>query len=213
MLDSNAMAAASKTLHDHWRAGTKFCGLDDTLRPRDRIEAYAIQAEIEKYSSKSLFGWKIAATRGRTKAHQRRRPDGWTYPGRDRDIRWRNGFDGGQRMRVVEPEFAFRMRVDLPERTTPYTMQQVLDAADTLHPAVEIPDSRFCRLRQRRGRADHCRQRLHASVRPRPGGKRKLADAGPGRGAARHHDARPAIHRSRQECAGRSADRTDLARQ
>jgi 2-keto-4-pentenoate hydratase len=49
----------------------------------------------------------------------------------------------GNEMRVAEPEFAFRMRVDLPERTTPYTMQQVLDAVDTLHPAIEIPDSRF----------------------------------------------------------------------
>ena len=26
---------------------------------------------------------------------------------------------------------------------TPYTVQQVLDAVDTLHPAIEIPDSRF----------------------------------------------------------------------
>src|SRR5437773_401617 len=48
MLDKNAIAAASKTLHDHWRAGTKFSGLDESLRPRDRIEAYAIQARIEK---------------------------------------------------------------------------------------------------------------------------------------------------------------------
>ena len=49
----------------------------------------------------------------------------------------------GNEMRVAEPEFAFRMRVDLPARTTPYTVQQVLDAVDTLHPAIEIPDSRF----------------------------------------------------------------------
>ena len=62
MLDENAIAAASKTLHDHWRAGTKFSGLDHRLRPRDRIEAYAIQSEIEKYSAHGLFGWKIAAT-------------------------------------------------------------------------------------------------------------------------------------------------------
>jgi 2-keto-4-pentenoate hydratase len=49
----------------------------------------------------------------------------------------------GNDMRVAEPEFAFRMRVDLPALTTPYTVQQVLDAVDTLHPAIEIPDSRF----------------------------------------------------------------------
>ena len=49
----------------------------------------------------------------------------------------------GNEMRVAEPEFAFRMRVDLPPRDTPYTAQEVLDAVDTLHPAIEIPDSRF----------------------------------------------------------------------
>jgi 2-keto-4-pentenoate hydratase len=49
----------------------------------------------------------------------------------------------GNAMAVAEPEFAFRMRVDLPARSAPYSLQQVLDAVDTLHPAIEIPDSRF----------------------------------------------------------------------
>ena len=49
----------------------------------------------------------------------------------------------GNKMAVAEPEFAFRMRVDLPARSTPYSVSQVLDAVDTLHPAIEIPDSRF----------------------------------------------------------------------
>ncbi|MFG3596892.1 2-keto-4-pentenoate hydratase [Bradyrhizobium sp. RDI18] len=144
MLDSNAITAASKILHDHWRAGTKFSGLDESLRPRDRIEAYAIQAGIEKYSSDSLFGWKIAATSEAGQKHinvdgpmagrilaETVIPDGGTAS------------MAGNEMRVAEPEFAFRMRVDLPARSTPYTMQQVLDAVDTLHPAIEIPDSRF----------------------------------------------------------------------
>ena len=46
-------------------------------------------------------------------------------------------------MRVAEPEFAFRMGRDLPPRSTPYTVREALDAVDTLHPAIEIPDSRF----------------------------------------------------------------------
>src|SRR5439155_3637245 len=144
MLDKNAIAAASKTLHDHWRAGTKFAGLDDKLRPRDRIEAYAIQAAIEQYSSDSSFGWKIAAT---SKAGQKHiNVDG---PMAGRILAETVIPDGetasmaGNEMRVAEPEFAFRMRVDLPARSTPYTVQQVLDAVDTLHPAIEIPDSRF----------------------------------------------------------------------
>src|SRR2546429_5098446 len=144
MLDKNAITAASKTLHDHWRAGTKFAGLDDKLRPRDRIEAYAIQAAIEQYSSDSLFGWKIAAP---SKAGQKHiNVDG---PMAGRILTETVIPDGGtasmagNEMRVAEPEFAFRMRVDLPARSTPYTAQQVLDAVDTLHPAIEIPDSRF----------------------------------------------------------------------
>ena len=62
MLDENQIAAASRILHDHWRAGTKLAGLEPSQRPRDRAEAYAIQAAIETYSTGSLFGWKIAAT-------------------------------------------------------------------------------------------------------------------------------------------------------
>lgn len=144
MLDRNAIATASKTLHDHSRAGTKLSGLDETMRPRDRIEAYAIQAGLEKYSSESLFGWKIAATSEAGQKHinvagpmagrilaETVIPDGGTAS------------MAGNEMRVAEPEFAFRMRVDLPARTTPYSVQQVLDAVDTLHPAIEIPDSRF----------------------------------------------------------------------
>jgi len=144
MLDKNAIATASRTLHDHWRAGTKFSGLDDRSRPRDRIEAYAIQAAIEQYSSERLFGWKIAATSEAGQKHIN--VDG---PMAGRILAETVIADGGtvsmagNEMRVAEPEFAFRMRVDLPPRATPYMVQQVLDAVDTLHPAIEIPDSRF----------------------------------------------------------------------
>jgi 2-keto-4-pentenoate hydratase len=144
MLGKKAIDAASRTLHDHWRAGTKFSGLDDGLRPHDRIEGYAIQGEIEKYSQQNLFGWKIAATSEAGQKHIN--VDG---PMAGRILAETVIADGGtasmagNEMRVAEPEFAFRMRIDLPPRDTPYTVQQVLDAVDTLHPAIEIPDSRF----------------------------------------------------------------------
>ncbi|MBX9819663.1 MAG: hydratase [Afipia birgiae] len=144
MLDRDEIAAASQTLYDHWRAGTKFSGLDPEHRPRDRAEGYLIQAAIEKYSPGRLFGWKIAATSEAGQRHinvdgpmagrilaETVIPDGGTA-----DM-------AGNEMRVAEPEFAFRMRKDLPAGSTPYTLQQVLDAVDTLHPAIEIPDSRF----------------------------------------------------------------------
>jgi 2-keto-4-pentenoate hydratase len=143
MLDKNQIAAASKTLHDHWRAGTKFDGFETSQRPRDRAEGYAIQAEIERYSAK-LFGWKIAATSEAGQRHinvsgpmagrilsETVIPDGGTAS------------MAGNEMRVGEPEFAFRMTKDLPPRSSPYSVQEVLEAVDTLHPAIEIPDSRF----------------------------------------------------------------------
>ena len=62
MLDQDQIAAASRTLQDHWRQGTKLGALETSLRPRDRAEGYAIQAAIEHGAAGNLFGWKIAAT-------------------------------------------------------------------------------------------------------------------------------------------------------
>jgi 2-keto-4-pentenoate hydratase len=144
MLDQHQIAAASKTLHDHWRTGTKFGGLEPSQRPRDRAEAYAIQEQIEKHAAGSLFGWKIAATSEAGQKHIN--VDG---PMAGRILSGTVIEDGGtasmagNEMRVAEPEFAFRMATDLPPRSSAYTVQQVLDAVDTLHPAIEIPDSRF----------------------------------------------------------------------
>jgi 2-keto-4-pentenoate hydratase len=50
---------------------------------------------------------------------------------------------GANHMRVAEAEFAFRMAVDLPPRREPYSVDEVLAAVATLHPTIEIPDSRY----------------------------------------------------------------------
>jgi 2-keto-4-pentenoate hydratase len=144
MLDKDQIAIASRTLLGHWRAGTKLRGLDPTLRPRERSEGYAIQAEIERSSAARLFGWKIAATSEAGQKHinvagpmagrilsETIIPDGGTAS------------MAGNEMRVAEPEFAFRMHADLPPRPSAYTVDDVLAAVGTLHPAIEIPDSRF----------------------------------------------------------------------
>ncbi|MGA7998686.1 MAG: hydratase [Bradyrhizobium sp.] len=144
MLDESQIMAASRILHDHWRAGTKLAGLEEALRPRNRAEAYAVQAKIETHSKAKLFGWKIAATSEAGQKHinvdgpmagrilsETVIPDGGTAS------------MAGNEMRVAEPEFAFRMAADLPPRSQPYTVQEVLNAVGTLHPAIEIPDSRF----------------------------------------------------------------------
>jgi 2-keto-4-pentenoate hydratase len=144
MLDQSQIAAASRTLRDHWRAGTKLGALEASLRPRDRAEGYAIQAAIEHGSVADLFGWKIAAT---SEAGQKHINVGGPMAGRilAETVIPDGGMASmaGNEMRVAEPEFAFRMAADLPPRSQDYTVQQVLDAVGTLHPAIEIPDSRF----------------------------------------------------------------------
>ena len=143
-MERDQIAAAARTLHEHWQAGTKLAALEPAQRPLNRADGYAIQAAIERCSTGDLFGWKIAATSEAGQKHINVKgpmagrilaetviADGGTAP------------MAGNEMRVAEPEFAFRMRIDLPPRQTPYSMREVLDAVDTLHPAIEIPDSRF----------------------------------------------------------------------
>jgi 2-keto-4-pentenoate hydratase len=144
MLEQDQITAAARTLQSHWRAGTKLGGLDQSQRPRDRVEGYAIQAEIERFSSARLFGWKIAATSEAGQKHIN-----VAGPMAGRILTETVIADGGtasmagNEMRVAEPEFAFRMDADLPPRLLPYSVDEVLAAVGTLHPAIEIPDSRF----------------------------------------------------------------------
>src|ERR1700754_4183946 len=122
MLERHQVTAAAQTLHEHWRAGTKILALEEGHRPVSRADGYAIQAAIERYSTTHLFGWKTAATSEAGRKHinvagpmagrilaETVIPDGGT------------GAMAGDEMAVAEPEFAFRMRVDLPARTTPYS--------------------------------------------------------------------------------------------
>ena len=144
MLDKDKIAAAAKTLSDHWRAGTKLESLDASIRPRDRAEGYEIQAALASHTPGKLFGWKIAATSEAGQKHIN-----VSGPLAGRIFAEKVVADGGtasmkgNEMRVGEAEFAFRFARDLPPRPTPYSVQEVLDAVGTLHPAIEIPDSRF----------------------------------------------------------------------
>jgi 2-keto-4-pentenoate hydratase len=46
-------------------------------------------------------------------------------------------------MASAEPEIAFRLATDLPAGGRPHTRDSVLGAVASVHPAIEIPDSRF----------------------------------------------------------------------
>ena len=115
------------------------------MRPSTRAQGYAIQASLEARTPSPIFGWKIAATSKAGQTHIA--VDG---PLAGRLLPERVGASGDKvpygrhpQMRCAEAEFAFRMGRPLPPRDTPYSVDEVLDAVTTLHPAIELPDSRF----------------------------------------------------------------------
>ena len=136
--------AASDLVWTHWRAGTLMDALPGDLAPASRAEAYAVQALLERRSAKPLFGWKIAATSRAGQKHI-----GVDGPLAGRILAETVIADGAAcdlspvHMKMAESEFAFRMGADLPPRAAPYTQAEVMAAAASLHPAIEIPDSRF----------------------------------------------------------------------
>lgn len=144
MTADDKLSASAAFLLAHWRAGTKCAAMPEALRPADLREAYGMQALFEQSSASPLFGWKIAATSKAGQAHI-----GVAGPLAGRLLAERVLADGattslsGNAMRVAELEFAFRMGRDLPPRETVYSQDEVLAAVESLHPAIELPDSRF----------------------------------------------------------------------
>ena len=125
-------------------SGTAIDTLPAELRPRDIAAGHAIQAALPEVAGQAVVGWKIAATSAAGQAHIQvdgplpgRILDGFVHPvGSTLSL-------SGNRMRVVEPEFAFRMGRALPPRAPVYTVDEVRAAVASLHPAFELPDSRY----------------------------------------------------------------------
>lgn len=114
------------------------------IRPATREEGYAIQARLDDRSGSPVYGWKIAATSAAGQAHigvdgpmagrilaERVIPCAGVIPA------------GANHMAVAEIEFAFRMGRDLDPRPEQFSVEEVLAAVQSLHVAIELPDSRY----------------------------------------------------------------------
>ncbi len=138
------LEAASDILWQCWQDNTVIDELPEELRPVTRADGYAIQAQLMRLTWLPLFGWKIAAT---SLAGQKHINVDGPLAGRiltDRVVANGSAITlGANRMRVAEAEFAFRMGQDLHHRPEAYSQAEVLAAIDTLHPSIEVPDSRF----------------------------------------------------------------------
>jgi 2-keto-4-pentenoate hydratase len=149
-LDRSAISTAGALLWKHWSTLTRIPRLPQPISPGDRSDGYAIQAAVAAHSGQRVVGWKIAATSIAGQQHI-----GVDGPLAGRLLSGRVltataeraaipaiSLDGNA-MRVAEAEFAFRLRASLPSRERIYGVPEVLDAVESLHPAIEVPDSRY----------------------------------------------------------------------
>ncbi len=143
-MENQAIEEAARTIWTTWHANQRIEELPVEFRPTTRVEAYRVQAQVARLSAQKIFGWKIAAT---SKAGQQHIGVDGPLAGR---LLEKRAFASGATvslanniMNVIEAEFAFRMARDLPPRKTPYSLDEVVAAVASLHPAIEIPDSRY----------------------------------------------------------------------
>lgn len=135
---------AARLIWTLWRAGETIDALPDACRPKTALEGYAAQAQLPVVAGRAVVGWKIAATSLAGQAHIQ-----VSGPLAGRLLSGQVFGDGatlslaGNRMRVAEPEFCFRMARDLPPRPIPYHQEEVMAAVGGLHLALQVPDSRF----------------------------------------------------------------------
>lgn len=146
-LDETAIADAAQRLLEHWMTGRVMPELPEHCRPATRAEGYAIQLAMLRASGRNNYGWKIAATSLAGQSHI-----GVDGPLAGR-IHHTQTIEAGGRipiaaslMKVFEVEFAFRMARPLVPRAQEYSVGEVMDAVASLHPAIEIPDSRLSRF-------------------------------------------------------------------
>ena len=137
-------AEAAQLIWQHWQNGQPFDNLPPQCRPQTRAQGYAAQAGLPQASGRSVQGWKIAATSAAGQSHIN-----VSGPLAGRILSGQVLAAGarvpttGNRMKVAEPEMAFVFAHDLPARDQPYGVDEVMAAVASLHPSIEIPNSRF----------------------------------------------------------------------
>ncbi|MBV9655194.1 MAG: fumarylacetoacetate hydrolase family protein [Acetobacteraceae bacterium] len=110
--------------------------LPEAARPRTDADAFAIQDRVAAALG-PVGGWKVGAAT--------RESEPFRGP-----IQGDTIFDDGARLPAgllhvigVEGELAYRFERDLPPWERPYATEEVLEAIGSLHPVIEILDTRF----------------------------------------------------------------------
>jgi len=125
---------AADLLLDARRTNKPIADLPSELRPTTLEEAYFIQDKMS-WAYEQIGGWKVGAATADATPSFAPMPAMWISCS---GCEMRGGM---HRYRGVEAEIAFKMGADLPPRDTPYTLDEVVAAIASMHPAIEVLES------------------------------------------------------------------------
>jgi 2-keto-4-pentenoate hydratase len=143
-MNNLANSQAAKLIWENWTKNSRLEILPEYCRPMTRQDGYRCQSKLPEASGRKVLGWKIAATSNMGQAHIN-----VNGPLAGRILSGQIFQDGGEVslvgnwMRVAEPEIAFCLNSTLVSRDLEYSEDEVMQAVGSLHPSIELPNSRF----------------------------------------------------------------------
>lgn len=141
-MDASFRAIAA-TLASARKTGSKIVTRPERA-PRDLNQAYEIQDLYIQCMGEPVAGWKVGATgRAGREALQVDEPVCGPIFATGVYSSPANVAAPANSLYIVEAEFAFRMGHDLSPDTAPHQRDTIVAAVETLHPAIEIVDSRL----------------------------------------------------------------------
>jgi 2-keto-4-pentenoate hydratase len=135
-MSDSAAKAAELLLAARRDPAKRLAALPEAVRPADRKAAYAIQQEVAKGFG-AIGGWKVSPFGADAPPMCGALPASTIVPSPARIS------PDAACMRGVEAEVCVRMGKDLPPRATPYTRDEVIAAIATMHPVIEVLNSRY----------------------------------------------------------------------
>lgn len=125
---------ATMLIAAHADLSKRLTDVPEALRPTSVEAAYEVQHKVAATLG-PIGGWKVGAPGGTRVCGAL--PASGVAPSPARLSAAVNPYRG------IEAEVAFRMKADLPPRATPYTRDEVVAAIGTMHPAIEVLETRF----------------------------------------------------------------------
>lgn len=125
------LISAADMLLDARRTGRPIADLPKELRPTTLEEAYFVQDRMS-WAYEEIGGWKVGAPTPDATPSFAPMPKAWMSCS-GCELRGLT-----HRYRGLEAEIAFHMGSDLPPRSTPYTLDEVVGAIASMHPSIEV---------------------------------------------------------------------------